>query len=216
MEGKQKTKNMSPINCKVILVGDTGVGKTCIIQRYLNKYNPNVKTTINTSFYSKLEIIDNYKINFQIWDTVGQERYRSMNSLFFKDAHMCILVYDITREESFNNIKDYWYESAITNGLEGIIFGIAANKNDLYEYEKVDKDEVKDFCQQINSILCFTSAKDNCRTDELFKELGIKFINSDFMKEIREKNIEKKEEVEKIKLNENKKEAKKNGKKGCC
>ena len=216
MQEKQKMKSTIPINCKVILVGDTGVGKTCIIHRYLNKYDPNVKTTINTSFYSKIDIIDNYKINFQIWDTVGQERYRSLNSLFFKDAHICILVYDITREESFNNIKNYWYESAITNGLEGIIFGIAANKNDLYEFEKVDKDEVKYFCQQINSILCFTSAKDNCRIDELFKELGNKFINSDFMKSIREKNNEKKEEEDNIKLNEDKKETIKKGKKGCC
>ena len=179
MEEKKKKKNTNPINCKVILVGDTGVGKTCIILRYLNKYSQNIKTTINISFYSKIEIIDNYKINFQIWDTVGQERYRSLNSLFFKDAHICIFVYDITREESFNNIKNYWYESAITNGLEGIILGIAANKNDLYEFEKVDKEEVKDFCSQINSVLCFTSAKDNCRIDELFKELGDKFINLD-------------------------------------
>ena len=213
-----KIKNSRPINCKVILVGDSGVGKTCIINRYLNQYNLDVKTTINTSFYTKIEIIDNYKIIFQIWDTVGQEKYRSLNSLFFKDAHICILVYDITKEESYNNIKDYWYESVITNGSEGIILGIAGNKSDLYEYEKVDKNEVKEFSKEINSVLRFTSAKNNCLIDELFDELGKKFVNSNFMKDIRENcsdNIEEEEENIKVEEKKNKENISKD-KKGCC
>ena len=210
-------KNSRPINCKVILVGDSGVGKTCIINRYLNQYNLDVKTTINTSFYTKIEIIDNYKIIFQIWDTVGQEKYRSLNSLFFKDAHICILVYDITKEESYNNIKDYWYESVITNGSEGIILGIAGNKSDLYEYEKVDKNEVKEFSKEINSVLRFTSAKNNCLIDELFDELGKKFVNSNFMKDIRENCSDNIEEEENIKVEEKKnKENISKDKKGCC
>ena len=212
-----KIKNSRPINCKVILVGDSGVGKTCIINRYLNQYNLDVKTTINTSFYTKIEIIDNYKIIFQIWDTVGQEKYRSLNSLFFKDAHICILVYDITKEESYNNIKDYWYESVITNGSEGIILGIAGNKSDLYEYEKVDKNEVKEFSKEINSVLRFTSAKNNCLIDELFDELGKKFVNSNFMKDIRENCSDNIEEEENIKVEEKKnKENISKDKKGCC
>ena len=212
-----KIKNSRPINCKVILVGDSGVEKTCIINRYLNQYNLDVKTTINTSFYTKIEIIDNYKIIFQIWDTVGQEKYRSLNSLFFKDAHICILVYDITKEESYNNIKDYWYESVITNGSEGIILGIAGNKSDLYEYEKVDKNEVKEFSKEINSVLRFTSAKNNCLIDELFDELGKKFVNSNFMKDIRENCSDNIEEEENIKVEEKKnKENISKDKKGCC
>ena len=212
-----KIKNSRPINCKVILVGDSGVGKTCIINKYLNQYNLDVKTTINTSFYTKIEIIDNYKIIFQIWDTVGQEKYRSLNSLFFKDAHICILVYDITKEESYNNIKDYWYESVITNGSEGIILGIAGNKSDLYEYEKVDKNEVKEFSKEINSVLRFTSAKNNCLIDELFDELGKKFVNSNFMKDIRENCSDNIEEEENIKVEEKKnKENKSKEKKGGC
>ena len=128
--------------------------------------------------------IKNYELAFQIWDTVGQEQYRSLNTLFFKDAHICLLVFDITRKESFSNIKNYWYESIITNGPEGIVCGIAGNKNDLSEHEKVDRNEVKEFCEEINAVFKYTSAKNNICIDELFKELGYKFLHSEFMKDM--------------------------------
>ena len=213
MEKMQKPKNLKAIDCKIILVGDSGVGKTCIIERYLKKYNPNVTCTINTSFYSKMEIIDSYQINFLVWDTVGQERYRSLNSLFFKDAHICIFVYDITNEDSFNNIKDYCYESVITNGAEGIICGVAGNKSDLYIEEKVDKKEVEEFCKEINATIKFVSAKADYGINELFEELGNIFVNSDFMKEIRESNYNKNEIEEKLNFGKTNKQL---GKKGCC
>ena len=180
---KEKCKNIKPIPCKVILVGDSGVGKTTIIDRYLNKYKENVSSTLSTSYYVKSEIINNYKINFQIWDTVGQEQYRSLNSLFFKDAQICLMVFDITRDETFDSIKNYWYDAIQQNGLEGTIIGIAGNKNDLYAYEKVDRKEVRSFSEEIKSVFKFTSAKQNFCIKELFTELGKKFISSKFMKE---------------------------------
>ena len=217
MSEEQNSIEDKPINCKIILVGDSGVGKTSIIARYLSKYSPNIVTTINTSFYSKLVIIDDYKINFQIWDTVGQEKYRSLNSLFFKDANICILVYDITKEESFNNIKNYWYESVITNGSEGIICGVAGNKSDLYEFEKNDRNEVTDFCKEINAVFRFTSAKNNYCVDELFKELGEKFMNSDYMKKIKKNKEIKRLEIEKFNIEQGKNANDiKKEKKGCC
>ena len=114
-EIQEKSK---PIPIKVILVGDSGVGKTSIIGRFINQYKSNVESTITTSFYSKIETIKDHELNFQIWDTVGQEQFRSLNSIFFKDAHICLLVYDITREDTFSSIKDYWYSSVIENGGE--------------------------------------------------------------------------------------------------
>ena len=180
---EENIRNIKPIPCKVILVGDSGVGKTSIINRYLNQFNERTTATISTSYYNKVEIINNYKLNFQIWDTVGQEQYRSLNSLFFKDAYICLMVYDITKELTFKSIKDYWYEAVINNGLEGVIFGIAGNKNDLYNEEKVDKNEVRELSKEINATFKFTSALQNVCIDELFKELGQRFINSNFMKE---------------------------------
>ena len=209
---EEKIKNLKPIPIKIILVGESGVGKTSMIDRYFNQYKETVDSTLSTSYYTKLEIIDNYQLNFQIWDTVGQEQYRALNSLFFKDAQICLMVYDITREDSFLGIKEYWYEAALSNGLEGIIFGVAGNKNDLYMDEKVDKQEVIDFCNEINAIFRFTSAKQNFCIDELFKELGKKYLTSDFMKELGQDYFGKNNSHDSFKLVEDKKKRKKK----CC
>jgi len=103
----EKIKIIKPIPVKVILVGDSGVGKTSMINRYLKQFKNHIDSTVTTSYYTKLEVIDDYKLNLQIWDTVGQEQYRSLNTLFFKDAQICLMVYDITKEDSFSSIKDY-------------------------------------------------------------------------------------------------------------
>ena len=181
---KEKTKNFKPIPCKIILVGDSGVGKTCIINAYTNEFKENTIATVSASYYNKLAIINDYLLLFQIWDTVGQEQYRSLNSLYFKDAHICLMVYDITRESSFKSIKEYWYEAVTNNGLENVIFGIAGNKNDLNVNEKVDKNEAKEFSEDINAVFKFTSARQNNSINELFRELGERFVNSNFMLEI--------------------------------
>ena len=210
----EKVKNIKPIPVKVILVGDSGVGKTSMISRYLNQFSDKIDSTVTTSYYNKEEIIDNYKLNFQIWDTVGQEQYRSLNSLFFKDSQICLMVYDITRKETFRSIIDYWYESILNNGLEGVIFGIAGNKNDLYMNEKVDKKEVREFSNEINAIFRFTSAIQNTCIDELFKELGKLYVKSDFMKEVGPEYFDKESRnssfhLDKIDINNTKK-------KKCC
>lgn len=210
----EKIKNKIPIPVKVILIGDSGVGKTSMIGRYLNQYSDHIDSTVITSYYNKAEIIDNYKLNFQIWDTVGQEQYRSLNTLFFKDAQICLMVYDITREETFRSIKDYWYESIINNGLEDVIFGVAGNKNDLYMDEKVDKQEVRDFCNEINGIFRFTSAVQNTCIDELFKELGKKFVKSDFIKDIGPEYFDKESRNSSFHLERN--EINNTKKKKCC
>ena len=211
-EIQEKSK---PIPIKVILVGDSGVGKTSIIGRFINQYKSNVESTITTSFYSKIETIKDHELNFQIWDTVGQEQFRSLNSIFFKDAHICLLVYDITREDTFSSIKDYWYSSAIENGGEGIIIGVAGNKNDLYINEKVDRQEVRDFCNEINALFRFTSAVQNESIEELFRELGERFVESPFMKQFEQDNLDKNSRNNSISLNEKTNNSEKR-KKNCC
>ena len=209
---EENIKNIKPIPCKIILVGDSGVGKTSIINRYLNKFNEKITATVSTSYYNKIEIINNYKLNFQIWDTVGQEQYRSLNSLFFKDAYICLMVYDITKESTFKSIKDYWYESVINNGLEGVIFGLAGNKNDLYNEEKVDKNEARELSKEINAIFKFTSAKQNVCIIELFRELGERFLNSNFMLDIGKEYFGD----DNFKIDNNENQGNKNKKKECC
>ena len=109
--------------CKVILVGESGVGKTCIIVRFVSEeYKEETISTTGASYASKIIEFADYKksLQFQIWDTAGQEKYRGLTKLFYKDAKIVILVYDITRRKSFDEIKNYWYNQIKENSSEEI------------------------------------------------------------------------------------------------
>ena len=99
--------------CKVVLLGESGVGKTCIIARFINNvFEDNIMSTTGASYAGKTMVFDEYNgksIKFEISDTAGQEKYRSLTKIFYKDAGVAILVYDITRKESFEEIRNYWY-----------------------------------------------------------------------------------------------------------
>ena len=204
--------NEDPISCKTILVGDSAVGKTSIIARYLDKYKGKENPTIGASFANKIENIDGTDIKFEIWDTAGQERFRSINSIFYQDAYICIMVYDITNEKSFQSLGSYWYNAVKEYGNEEIIYHVAGNKIDLFENEKVDKDEVKEYSNSINAEYSFVSASENTYIEDMFKNLGKKFLNSDLYKKIKEakakpnKTTPKKLSTEEVK---NKSESKK-------
>ena len=98
--------------CKVVLLGESGVGKTCIIARFINNtFEENLISTTGASYAGKTMTFDEFggkSIKFEIWDTAGQEKYRSLTKIFYKDAGAAILVYDITRKESFEEIQKYW------------------------------------------------------------------------------------------------------------
>ena len=98
---------------KVVLLGESSVGKTSIISRFIDDiFNANSITTTGASYATKSMQFKDYKnqiIKFEIWDTAGQEKYRSLTQIFYKDASIAILVYDITNKSSFNEMKDYWY-----------------------------------------------------------------------------------------------------------
>ena len=184
MEKEEELSGELIIPCKIILVGDSGVGKTSIINRYLNKFTEKIKPTIGASYANKLEKIDNYNINFDIWDTAGQERFRAVNKIFYKEAHICIMVYDITNKESFDSIKNFWYNTVRENSSEKIIFGVGGNKADKYEEEQVNEKEAKEYSNSIDAEFHLTSAFQNTYIDQLFKGLGKKFIQSDVFKEL--------------------------------
>ena len=105
---------MEPESIKVVLLGEAGVGKTSIISRFIhNKFEENLETTTGASYAGKNMIFKDYHntvVKFEIWDTAGQEKYRSLTQIFYKDASIAILVYDITNEESFDEIQNYWIE----------------------------------------------------------------------------------------------------------
>ena len=110
--------------CKVVLLGESGVGKTCIISRYTNNtFEDNIMSTTGASYCGKAMTFDEYggkTIKFEIWDTAGQEKYRALTKIFYKDAAVAILVYDITRKDSFDEIKNYWYHQIKESGKANI------------------------------------------------------------------------------------------------
>ena len=172
------------ITCKVVLVGDSGVGKTCIIQRYVNNnYNENTESTSASTYTYK--VVDykqfNKSISFDIWDTAGQELYRALAKNFYLNASIGILVYDVRRKESFESIKDYWYEQLKVSGEENMVFGVAGNKCDLFQEEKVSEEEGKKFAKSIGAVFHLTSCKESIGIDELFEECGKKYLEDNQM-----------------------------------
>ena len=167
------------ISCKVVLVGDTGVGKTCIIQRYVNNnYEENVDSTVASTYTYKVLNFPNYNksISFDIWDTAGQEIYRALAKNFYLNAAIGVLVYDIKRQSSFDSIKNYWYDQLKESGEENMIFAVAGNKCDLFNEEEVDEEEAKKFAKSIGAIFKLTSCKESIGIDELFSECGKRYL----------------------------------------
>ena len=208
-----------PIPVKVVLVGDTGVGKTCIIQRYVNNsYSEENESTLSSTYTNKVLEFKEYNktLSLDIWDTAGQELYRALAKNFYLNAAIGILVYDIRRRESYDSIKNYWVDQMRESGEENMILGIAGNKCDLFQEEEVPEDEVKKFAQSIGAIFKPTSCKECIGIDELFQECGKKFLESNKYIELNKKE-KVKEKDKPIKL-ENKKIDKNNdnNKKKCC
>lgn len=171
--------------CKVVLLGESGVGKTSIITRFINgTFENHLLSTNGASYVSKnldFPEYDNKIIKFEVWDTAGQEQYRSLNKIFYKDASICILVYDITSLISFNSLKDYWYKEILDSAPKNIILGLAANKSDLDDKEVVQEEKAREFAKEINAVFMYTSASRSFGIDQLFHYVGCKYIDPNFI-----------------------------------
>jgi len=167
-------------DCKVVLLGGSGVGKTSLITRFVSSsFNDKQSTTIGGYFINKEIFIEKYNkdIKLNIWDTAGQERYRSLTKFFYKDAKIIIFTYDITNNDSFDELKNYWFEQLKNLSMENIVIGIAGNKSDLIEEEKVSEEDAREYASKINASFRLTSALNNIGVEELFKELIEKYID---------------------------------------
>lgn len=160
--------------CKVVMIGDTGVGKTHLLARYLyNTFDLNTPSTVSATFATKKVKKENGdEIVLQLWDTAGQEAYKGLTKLYFKNAYGIIIVYDITRRDSFDEIKNYWYKQAKDNTYPGIKIAIVGNKQDLYQEEKVSDEEARTYAEKIGAMFKLTSALDATGVDDLFNEMA--------------------------------------------
>ena len=188
---------------KVVLLGEAGVGKTSIISRYIKqKFDPEYITSLTSQFLRKIvEFPDNKKIILDVFDTSGQEKYRSVAKFYYRNSRAVILVYDITSTKSFKEMKEYWYEQIKEVDIENFIIAIVANKNDLYEEREVQDEEGEKFAQQIGGFFVSTSAKNDSGVNELFDNIAKKILDPNYVYSIEEdKNLDINKEKDKDKF----------------
>ena len=197
---------------KMILIGDSSVGKSNILLKYLkDQFDPNSRATVGVEFGTKNITLNNKKIKIQIWDTAGQERYRSITSAYYKGAKGAFIVYDITRKTTFENI-DKWIADLKTNGDSNISIVLIGNKSDLEEKREVTKEEGLKKSQDCKTAFLETSALNGDNVHKAFDELieQIYQNNSSLLEEEIDVEIDKG-----VNLNEENNENNKE-KKSCC
>jgi len=161
---------------KVIILGDSGVGKTSLMNRYIHvqkEFSTQYKATIGADFLSKEEVIDDKLVTLQIWDTAGQERFQSLGVAFYRGADACILVHDIGNSKTFDNME-LWMEEFLTHAgvKENFPFVVLGNKADIDPSKRmVQTSKAKAWCQSKGENVPHfeTSAKNAQNVDAAFK-----------------------------------------------
>jgi len=145
---------------KVILLGESGVGKTNLINRVMGEeFNEGEISTTNSSFSLKKLKLGQTEYSVKLWDTIGQEKFRHLTKLFYSDSKIVIFVYDISIKESFDALKDYWVKDINDKLGEGIIKGVVGNKIDKVIEEQVTPEEGEEYAKSIGARFLATSAK---------------------------------------------------------
>ena len=186
---------------KVILLGETSVGKTSLIKVSIDKHFKSLEeVTLSFNYSVKKFNYNGKEYTFNLWDTIGQEKYRSLTKMFVNNSKIIILVYDITVQKSFKQLE-YWYNqvTSLVNE-EDYVLAVVGNKKDLFKNEKVTEEEGKAFAKEKNAKFKLTSAKDDPLSfvsflEELFKE----FIDKDNEKSDKSKGKKLKKEKNKNK-----------------
>ena len=194
---------------KLILIGDSYVSKSNILLKYLkNQFNENSKTTVGLEFGTKNIIINNKRIKIQIWDTAGQERYRSITSAYYKGAKGALIVYDITRKNTFDNI-DKWITDLKLNGDKNLCIIILGNKSDLIDKREINKNDGIKKAEMYKTAFLETSALNGDNISKAFDELIEQIV-------INNKNIFQDDNENEIDKGVNLNDEKNNNNKKCC
>ena len=171
---------------KVILLGGSGTGKTNIIKALVDRpFDESSNSTLTSSFISKKININNREYHLELWDTAGQEIYRSLTKLFLVDSKIVIFVYDITQKSTFEEL-DFWIKTAKDNLGDTPIYAIFGNKKDLYIDEQVEEQEGKKKAEELEAYFKLTSAK----TERDFISKYIVDLTEQYIKKYGKNNIE--------------------------
>ncbi|KAI8099814.1 ras-like GTP-binding protein RYL2 [Halteromyces radiatus] len=171
------------LEAKVVILGKTGVGKTSIAIRYIQRtFSPNGTSTIGASFMTKKLIVDQCRVRLQIWDTAGQERFRAMASLYYRGAQAAILVYDITSNESFDDIHS-WVEELKKNTSKDLLIYVVGNKVDRASERAVSLEYVEDYVRHVLghvSVYEVSAKEDDGEIEELFLQIAQSLVNQKY------------------------------------
>lgn len=162
---------------KLMLIGDSGVGKTAILVRFVdNEFTPSFMTTIGIDFKIKTITVNNKKVKMQIWDTAGQERFHTITKPYYRGAMGIVMIFAVDDQQSFLNIRT-WLQNIEDNAQEDVQTMVLCNKCDIPEEDReVSKEDILNFAEE-NDIPCFeTSAKGNKGIDEAFKKMAQEII----------------------------------------
>ena len=197
---------------KVILIGDSGVGKTNIMSKYLkNQFMENSKATVGVEFGSKLFNHEGHKIKAQIWDTAGQEKYKAITGAYYKGSKGAFVVYDITRKETFASVER-WVNDLKSTSDPKLTIILIGNKNDMEDQRQVTKEQGEEKAKSFGCAFLETSALSGDNLDKAFtlmvKEIFEKF-NSESTGEEEGDSVKKGEDIKLEKATEKKK-------KSCC
>jgi len=164
----------------IIMIGDSGVGKSSLLQRYADdKFSTNLFATVGCDWRTKNIQVGGKVINLSIWDTVGQERYRSLVTNYVREAHGAIIVYDITNFDSTEHLED-WSRFVNDHALPDTVKVLVGNKKDLEEHRAVEKELGKKLANKLGKLPFFeTSAKDSYNVEAAFRLLAAKILESD-------------------------------------
>ena len=161
---------------KLILIGNSGVGKSCILQRYMkHTFQETYKCTIGVDFLMKSLIINGKTVKLQLWDTAGQEKYKSMVSSYYRGANVALIIFDLTNHISFDALPS-WIENYYKNGPEQKNIILIGNKKDLEVERQVTQEEAETFAETNNMIYFETSAKDGENIDYVFNYAAEKLL----------------------------------------
>ena len=190
MSNKNKNKSSDyQYIFKLILIGNSGVGKSSILNRYMNKtFEESYKCTIGVDFLMKSIEINGKTVKLQLWDTAGQEKYKSMVASYYRGANVALVVFDITSHESFDSLP-LWIENYYKNGPEQKNIILIGNKKDMIEERQVTQEEAELFSQTNNMIYFETSAKDGDNIDYVFTYAAEKLV--EFYSSQKETNIKR-------------------------
>ena len=169
------------IPVKIIMVGSMNVGKTSLVTRFsTGKAATQTKTTKNASYVSKIKKINGQNFEIRLWDTAGQEKFKSLTKLFTKEAKVGILVYSIDSEDSFNDLDD-WLKLIKQSNEDNLILGVAANKSDLASDKTISEERGREYAKKIGAEFRSTSAMlENGGIDELIEVLFSKYHSTNF------------------------------------